>query len=271
VVKAVFKPPNEEAFGSVAIIQGPPRDIDMLASPSRSMRHSASLIALRQEIWSVLLYRRPFRLPLYRNNDYTNLGPADDYAWTNRILVWCADVLRFCYGEDNTVPGAGVVEGRVSAWDRLKAFEYTWEMMKPKCFEPIYQKEPDPSENRYFPHVFQTNDCQAIGLQHIELARILLAVYNPTHQRLGLGASAHQRALELQMRQSTLLLCGLALSNRKHQASMVTAAVGISMCGEYLSDPGERTAVVHFLSILAHEHAWPTLSVIKALESAWEQ
>lgn len=231
------------------------------------MRHSASLIALRQEIWSVLLYRRPFRLPLYRNNDYADLGPCDDFVWTNRILLWCADVLRFCYGDDSNVPG--VLEDSISAWDRLKAFENTWEALKPECFQPIYHREPNPAEGRYCPQIWQTNDCQVLGLQHIELTRILLAVYNPRHQRLGLGASAHQQALESQMRRSTLLLCGLALSNRNHQAIMVTAAVGVSMCGEYLRDPGEQAAIINFLDVLENEHAWPTRTVKSALRDAW--
>lgn len=50
---------------------------------------------------------------------------------------------------------------------------------------------------------------------------------------------------------------------------MVTAALGVSMCGEYFHDPGEQAAVVDFMGILEDEHAWPTRTVVEALREAW--
>ena len=271
VVKAVINTQEDGSFGSLESMQGPPRDNDPFASPAPSLRHSASLIALRQEIWSVLLYRRPFRLPLCPDNDYGNLGQADDFVWTNRILIWCADVLRFCFGEDSGISSLRDVDiNRNQRWESLVAFEQSWKMLQPSCFEPIYYQEQEHAKGRYFPDIWLTNDCQVLGLQHIELARILLAVYNPKLQRLGLGTSALNHALESQLRQSTLKICGMALSNHKRQPTLVTAAVGVSMCGEYFHDAGEQTAIMDFLIDLETEHAWPTQTIVQALRDAWE-
>ena len=261
---------QEASFPSFRTIQGPPRETDIYASPSCSVRHSAYLIALRQEIWSVLLYRRPFRLPLGPDNDYTQLEPADDFVWTNRIILWCADVLRFCFGGANVTPGHDDTYATgVERWDLLKTFEQSWDSLQPPCFKPLYYEEPNPTGGKYFPKICHMNDCQVLGLQHVELARMLLAVYNPRRQRLGLGASALNHALESQLQRSTLRLCGLALFNKKCQATMVTAAVGVSMCGEYFYDAGEQTAIVDFMKILEDEHAWPTQTVVSALRDAW--
>ncbi|KIW27410.1 uncharacterized protein PV07_07148 [Cladophialophora immunda] len=268
VLRGVIESQQNESFYSLRTIHGPPRDCDIYASNNASLAHSACLIALRQEIWSVLLYRRPFRLPLCPDNDYSNLDPAvDDYTWTNRILVWCADVCKFAFGGEG-----GIVEpsSRVERWKRLKVVQDRWDAVQPACFKPLYYRDADPSRGKYFPEEWHMNDCQVLALQHFELARILLAAYNPNLQRIGLGSSSSITTLEAQLRRSTMRLCGLALANLNDQPGMVTAAVGISMCGEYIRDAGEQSAIEGFLSTLEREHAWPTQTVRQALRDAWE-
>ncbi|KAF2183719.1 hypothetical protein K469DRAFT_689851 [Zopfia rhizophila CBS 207.26] len=65
------------------------------------------------------------------------------------------------------------------------------------------------------------------------------------------------------------LLCGLALSNKRFQAGMVTAAVGVSLGGEFFEEEGERNAIMRFMRTLEEEHAWPTKAVVNALQDAW--
>jgi len=265
----VIETQQNESFYSLRTIDGHPRDCDIYAANNMSLAHSACLIALRQEIWSVLLYRRPFRFPLCPDNDYTNLDAAvDEYIWVNRILIWCADICKFCFGGEG-----GVIDmnGRLERWKRLKAVQDKWDTIQPACFKPLYYKEADPSQGRYFPEEWHMNECQVVGLQHLELSRVLLAAYDPNLQRIGLGASSSISSLEAQLRRSTIRLCGLALNslNSHSQPAMVTAAVGISMCGEYIRDPGEQAAIEGFLGILEREHAWPTQNVMFALRDAW--
>jgi hypothetical protein len=198
------------------------------------------------------------------------LSPGDEFAWTNRILLWCADILRFCFGDQNEVARDKSREATIERWKALKAFEHHWNKHQPVCFKPIYYERPDPTVGRYFPRIWQANDCQVIGLQHVEFARILLAVYNPKLQRLGLGANATNRKIGAQLRESTLVICGLALSNKKCQAPMVTAGVGVSMCGEYFHERREQKAIIEFMETLADEHAWPIEAVVKTLADAWK-
>ncbi|KAK2766629.1 MFS monosaccharide transporter [Colletotrichum kahawae] len=272
-VQAVFHAQQEDTIGLFSIIYHPPRGADIYAPSMPSLRHSATLIALRQEIWSVLLYRRPFRLPLYGAEDCSQFEPdmvADDFDWANRILVWCAYVLKFCFGtsSDNTIDSKDP-KSRVEQWNALKAFEHNWDEHLPPHYKPLAYQERNPEKGDYFPIIWHANDCQVVALQHIELTRIMLAVHSVKNQRLGIGAQAANQAFEDLLRDATRKICGLALSNHRDQPAMVTAGVGISLCGEYFHDEGEQQAIVGFMANLESLHAWPTSSVVDALRTAW--
>ena len=118
-VQFIVQNQHNDSFYSYHTIQGPSRDLHLHSIPSTSLRHSAFLIALRQEIWSAFLNQRTFRLPVCSSNDYTRFDSANDFIWTNRILVWCADLLKFCFGEENLLSPTG----RAARWAELKAFD----------------------------------------------------------------------------------------------------------------------------------------------------
>ncbi|KAF6802433.1 hypothetical protein CSOJ01_11614 [Colletotrichum sojae] len=274
-IQAVFHAQQEDKIGLFSIVYHPPRGPDIYAPTMSSLRHSATLITLRHEIWSVLLYRRPFRLPLYGTEDCsqfdTDVAAADDFDWANRILVWCAYALKFCFGTspDDTA-AAEDTKSRAEQWNALKAFEHNWNTHLPPHYRPLAYQERVPGRGEYFPKIWHANDCQVIALQHVELTRIVLAVHDAKNQRLGIGARAASEALEELLRGATRKICGLALSNGRDQPAMVIAGVGISLCGEYFHDEGEQRAIVEFMGNLERLHAWPTSSVVDALRAAWD-
>ncbi|XPT00061.1 hypothetical protein M3J09_009223 [Ascochyta lentis] len=237
---------------------------------AEGLRTSACLIALRQEIWSVLLYRRPFRLPLAENMDYSTLGPTDDFTWANRLILWCADVARFCFGSSTSMPQSPEKHSPAyEKWRTLKDFADRWTANPPAYFRPLYHCPARPERGDYFPVIWQLNDAHIIAMQHLELGRMLLAVYNPRRQRVGIGSSASNLAIERQLRESIKVLCGLALADKRFQAGMTVAAIGISIGGEFFDNVREQGAIVGFLKTLEEEHAWPTRSIIDALQTAW--
>lgn len=245
----------------------------MFAVSMPSLRHSACLIALRQEIWSVLIHRRPFRLPILTVDDYANFDDTstlDDHDWTNCVIFWCAHVLKFCFSDEGFLSVENK-KTRSEQWNALKAFEKNWDERPPPHFAPLYYEERNPSEGRYFPTIWLANHSQVMALQHVELARIVLAVHDSKLQRIGIGASAAYQALEEILRQSTRRICALGMGDLKFQATMVTAGVGISMCGEYFHDAGEQAAIINVLTTLEREHAWPTSTAVDALQTAWNE
>lgn len=255
-----------EANFTLQSIERPPRDLVI-----DGLRYSACLIALRQEIGSVLLYRRPFRLPISLDLNYTQLAPADDFVWVNRIILWCADILRFCFGTETSENPTSHAASDIAfmRFDAMKSFGEHWESVQPVSFKPLYYAPPDPTRKTYFPTIWHLNHCQVQGMQHLELGRMLLAVYDPRRQRVGIGSSAMNQSIEHQLRRSVLHLCGLALANKHFLAGMTTAAVGIAIGGEYFHDSGEQEAIIDFLLLLEKEHAWPTKGMVGDLQDAW--
>ncbi|KAL5596313.1 hypothetical protein FOVSG1_010002 [Fusarium oxysporum f. sp. vasinfectum] len=264
-VRAVFQASQNDADGLLHLILQPPRGSDVYATSLSSLRFSACLIALRQEIWSVLIHRRPFRLPILPVENYGIFDTlaADDYDWTNRVLIWCAHVLKFCYPDDDDEQP---IDNRTRSqqWEAIKDFQRNWDEKRPPHFAPLYYRERNPSEGRYFPEYWITSPCQMLALQHIELARIVLAVHD-TKIQLGIGGRAAHKALEELMREATRRVCGLAMSQKWCQEGMVTAAVGLSMCGEYFQDPGEQAAIMELVTLLERDHAWPTSTLLNKL------
>ncbi|KAH6612087.1 hypothetical protein C7974DRAFT_90983 [Boeremia exigua] len=246
------------------------RDARGVLIPAEGLRTSACLVALRQEIWSVVMYRRPFRLPLEENMDYASLSPTDDFTWANRVILWCADVLRFCFG--SSAEAADTHQNSICAddrWQALKVFDERWISDTPSAFQPLFQHPANSDKEHCFPVIWQINNAHVTAIQHLHLGRMLLALHKPQQPRIGVRASAHDAAIERELRKSVRVLCGLALGDTRFQSGMTTAAVGISIGGAFFEDSQERRAIVSFLEALENEHSWPTRAMVGALREAW--
>ncbi|KAI1425883.1 hypothetical protein F5Y12DRAFT_324278 [Xylaria sp. FL1777] len=267
---AIFRAKQSSFITLLSAIGNPDNSLRVSVSKEFALRRSACLIALRQEITGVLCYRRPFRFSLpaqyYSDLALSQKDNYDDYDWTNHILIWCAYVLKHYYGSENDADTSEDSRIKAEQWQSLKAFEQQWKLLNPNPLDPFFYKERDPKTGQFFPVIWQANDGKVIGMQHIEFGRIVLAVHE--HRILGLGAAAEARALEAKLRQSTRIICGLALSHRM-QPAMTGACTAISLCGEYFHDPGEQDAITDLMTTIEREYAWPTSSVMDSLKRAW--
>lgn len=238
-----------------------------------SLRFYASVVALRQEICSVLYYSRPFRLPI-ATHDLTKAFDTHSldnmYQWAGYCVEWCAQVLKFCFSDDREIEGGLDEASRIRRWTSLWSFEQRWNQEMPDCFKPIYYQDRNPDEGRYFPQIWHTAGCQVLAVQHLEFGKIALVAHNPNLQRIGFGARAGQKAQEKAFLESTRRICGLAVSNPTSQPAMVSAAVSIAMSGEYFKDPGEQHAILELLGSLQQEYAWPTAQLAQSLRTSWE-
>jgi hypothetical protein len=249
--------------------------LDAQAIPAVSgpgLRHAAYWIALRQEIITAFSKQRPFRLPLGPCNTYRTFTPADDYIWADRLVIHCADVLQFCFGSEEESPSShfpSPESDRIARYDTLVSFEEQWHQHSPPSFNPVYARDPDPSRNEFFPECWYLNNCHVAGLQHLDLARILLAVYNPRLPRLGPGQRTAMRSVDGQVRSIVLRLCGIALSNLHSPPGLVTASVAIGMCGDRFVERGEQEALFGVLIRLEDEYGYPTRNMRAQLGDAW--
>ena len=190
--------------------------------------------------------------------------------WADRLIIFCADVLEFCYGNPPNNPSCHdpnlSVEDR---WLSLKQYEKMWPDVLPASFEPIFFRDPDRSRGEVFPQICYLADCHVAGVQHVELAKILLAVYDPTRPKLGPGYIASMRTLSKELKMAVLRLCGIAVSNRRTPPGLITAYLGISMCGDHFDDPVEQEALIGILDELEREHAWPVGNTREVLQESW--
>ncbi|KAL9080633.1 MAG: hypothetical protein Q9157_000609 [Trypethelium eluteriae] len=262
--------------------------------------YAAYWVALRQEVLTAFSKQRPFRLRLDPCDSLRSFGSADDYVWANRLVIHCADVLQYCFGIDEDIPHhspdpsqASPVEAnagihhpltrtyepvaasdmtsmrRIARYEELIAFDALWTELHPASFDPIYVHEPDYSRCEVFPELWYFNDCHVAGIQHLEIARILLAVHNPKIPRLGLGHRVAMQKLDQELRTIVVRLCGIGLANQHSPPGMVTAGVAIAVCGDRFTDRTEQKALLAVLVELEEEHGWPTQSTQKNLKDAW--
>lgn len=105
-------------------------------------------VGLRQEIYSAIMNHEPVRIKLVHSLVDRSLRPADDYAWANRAVVHCADVLNFCFGTDARPAAA--------RWAELDSWNKRWHETVPASFVPIYQKE---GTEDAFPEFWYHSSC----------------------------------------------------------------------------------------------------------------
>ncbi|EXJ89605.1 hypothetical protein A1O3_02672 [Capronia epimyces CBS 606.96] len=256
-------------------------------------------VAFRQEIYSAFLKQRPLNHDLARCEAFRSFTPAEDAVWADRLIIFCADVLEYCYGNSSnsnpntttntttgSVPAGTATRPRhnsassssmplstsVSAkehWLTLKQQETMWAQVLPSSFEPIYFRDPDRTRGEVFPMICYLSDCHVAGVQHVELAKILLAVYDPSRARLGPGHVANMRALSRELRHIVLRLCGIAMSNRNSPPALLTAFLAIVVCGDYFEDPLEQHALLGLMDELEGVYAWPVGNTRTLLREAW--
>ena len=237
-----------------------------LPSVSRltGLRQAAFWVFFRQEIYSAFMKQRPFSFPLERCASFRTFEPAEDAVWAGRLITFCADVLQYCHGDTENPQRQSQ-----KRWAELRDTERRWSEVLPTSFEPIYYRDPDRAADEVFPEIWYLADCHVAGVQHVELARILLCVYDPNIPKLGPGHVAALNQLSSTLRTIVKRLCGIALSNRKAPPALVTACMGIAMCGEHFRERREQEALLKVLEEMEVEHAWPEARVGEGLRKAW--
>jgi len=112
-------------------------------------------------------------------------------------------------------------------------------------------------------------EVHVTGLLSLDLARVLLTVYDPRVPRIGPGVAAAQRRISDEVHGIVLRVCGTAMSNPSSQPAMVQAYMAIAICGEYFSDPVEQQALLGILDRLGKEHGWLTGKTALQLQKGW--
>ncbi|MCJ1251126.1 hypothetical protein MMC30_008357 [Trapelia coarctata] len=229
--------------------------------PPSGLRQAAFWVALRQEIYISFVNQRVVRWDLERTPLDRSFDPTDDCTWANRIVLRCAEILKFCFDTEG--------DHTVARWAGLREYCERWRSSLPESFSPIYFAEPNPENGDVLPQIWHIGDSHVTGIQHYILCMILLAVYNPSLPRLGPGHKQALKSIDDEIKGLVLTLAGMAVSNCQTPPNMVTACMGISMTGERFTERRVQEALFDILVRTDRDFAWPTQPAQNSLKEAW--
>jgi len=167
------------------------------------LKQAAFWVGLRQEIYVAFVNQRSIAINLENFNLDRSCGPAPDHIWACRVVVLCADIIRFFFGKDD--------ERSSSGYDRLLESINEWHRCKSSSFTPLYYKEAD--KGNMFPEIWFISDEHIVGWQHYYISKLLLAAHDPKVPRLGPSRANSLRAIDEEIKGYVKVLCGIALSN----------------------------------------------------------
>ena len=75
-------------------------------------------------------------------------APAGDETWANRAVVYCADVLNYCFGESGPSQ---------TQWNELWRCGEVWQAALPSSFLPMYEAQRVPPAA--FPDIWYRRHC----------------------------------------------------------------------------------------------------------------
>lgn len=117
-------------------------------------------MVLRQEIVIAFRTQRPVQLLREYVQVDGSLDQADDWTLAFHIIVLCAEVLTYCYGDEPKT---------AAAWDELSNRAQKWMDSKPVTFEPLLYRAQGERCDQVFPEIWLLNDCHGTLLRRGDL------------------------------------------------------------------------------------------------------
>ena len=228
------------------------------AAGSEGLRKAAFWVGLRQEIYVAFVNQRPIAIDLEDSSIHSSTEPAEDHIWSCRMVALCAEVIDYCFGEDDQ---------STSAYSRLSDCVDNWHACKSPSFSPMFFREPD--ADSVFPECWFLSDEIIIGWQHYYVAKLLLCAHSPKVPRLGPARTMALQAIDEELKHYVRLLCGIALSNPDLAPNFTYASMSIVAAGDKFTEQGEREALLHVLGLCDTQYAFPTGHARENLRAAW--
>ncbi|KAF3771109.1 hypothetical protein M406DRAFT_354693 [Cryphonectria parasitica EP155] len=233
-----------------------------------SLSGAAFWVGLRQEIYSAVMNQMPVRINLVHSLVDRTLVATDDYGWSNRAVVHCADVLNYCFS--NGSQGSMGRAGGVDWWNELDQYNRQWTGGLPSSFTPIFEREPDADKDEAFPEVWYQSACHAIGVQHHLLAELFLVSFDPKIPRMGVQRKEAAKRTSERIKNLVRRMCGIGLCNQWTPPSMFTACMAIAAFGDQFQDRRDQDACLKILKVTEKNHARPTEAVQRQMMKSWD-
>ncbi|KAL4816680.1 hypothetical protein BDW67DRAFT_190705 [Aspergillus spinulosporus] len=246
--------PRQEQVNFLAITQS---IIQTMISSSSPLQRSplavaAYWIAIRQEVYYALTRKRAPCLT-FTAQDWESGTVA------NKMIMHAGEVTRWCWG-DRTL----------SEYERLRHQQQQLIITYSSQLTPILHRLADRTNGEIFPTVWYATDAQVTGVQHLEMARMILIAENPRLLESNVPRSMHRKT-ESVVRSIVLNLCGIAVDVSRRMPALVNAVISILLYGEYFTDLAERNALLKIIEHMKDMRAWPLRKGVERLQRAWRE
>ncbi|KAK5208267.1 hypothetical protein LTR72_005885 [Exophiala xenobiotica] len=255
------------------------------AAMSGGLREAAFWAGLHQEVFMAFATQRSATplLSSYCSID-RSFAPADDRTWTCRILVHCAEILTFCFGQGQAqrqTPNGSDSNRRVVEWQHHLDYAHGWHASRPRSCFPFFSSPP--TSGSVFPSAYYHLPVQLTGALYYHLCLVLLALNNPMlesdfvdtykNRIQAMRQSAQAlKVLDQEVRLHVRALCGIALCNGYLTPATTIASTALSICGEHFAADVDRHEQEALLDILVQneiKHGWPTSAAQQRLKRLW--
>ncbi|THX28670.1 hypothetical protein D6D12_04663 [Aureobasidium pullulans] len=130
-------------------------------APYQKLAEAAFWTAVRQEIYNAFTKERSFDMIL-------PAGKVHGATQINRLVLHAAEVAKWRWGGKSS-----------DEWSRLKSVQQLLQAEVVSRIIPIFQRPVSIADGEAFPTIWYNADAQVTGIQHFELAKMLLVAENP--------------------------------------------------------------------------------------------
>jgi hypothetical protein len=119
---------------------------------STELRKAAFWVGVRQEVTMAFASQRNIKISLTHPFIDQSFSQGSDDVWANRIIVHCANVIEFCFGDGDQ---------KASEYQALRDYDEGWLRSRPASYLPLAYSPADARSGNHFPQIIYMN--HAVG------------------------------------------------------------------------------------------------------------
>ncbi|KAJ5375827.1 hypothetical protein N7517_007833 [Penicillium concentricum] len=225
---------------------------------SGGLGEAAAWLCLRQDIYISLTSQRPLRTNLQSFHYSDVFQRNDDFAWSSRMVFLLANVLQGAFTNSTIAHGT---DHEIEEWYSTK----------PHTFDPVRSVPQGPGPDQRLPTMWMLLPVHVIGIQYYHIAKIVLALSDPSRASSTYESLRHSRTVEKNVRHHLLMIMGLAQSNTKAENTLFTARHSLVAWGWVLRHPLDQRAAESLLQAMHARTGWNMNPLIDTLRGQWQE
>ena len=190
-----------------------------------------------------------------------------------------AFVSKWAFGEDSSQ----------NRWRELCQMVKEWQDERPSTFDPVYFRNRDPENGRFFPEICYATDEAVHASHYYYMAKLLLATHDPSIPRLGPRMKSAMATMQEHALSYVRTMVGSATCNNYIPAKF-SGSLAVIVCkssrdfciseeadrlilgtgASWFTDRQEQQALLDFMTEADRCSGWPRDHALQALMDEWD-